>query len=1059
MNADSKLNQETAAAVIGMDCRVPGAENAAQFWANLAGGVESVTFFTDEELREAGIGEETIQDPNYVKAAGTLKNPESFDAEFFGYTPAEAVFIDPQQRIFLETCLHALEDAGYNPHTYAGSIAVFGGMRMSTYYVNYMCSDIARYGTARFMQSHIGTDRDHLCTRVSYKLNLRGPAFTLQCACSTSLVCVHLACQSLLNGECDMAVAGAAGVDIPQTHGHYYQEGMIFSPDGHCRPYDAGAEGIVSGNGVGVVVLKRLRDALKDRDPVRAVIRGSAVNNDGWSKAAYSAPSLEGQSEVIAEALGVSGVDPSSIAYVEGHGTGTHLGDPLEVEALTRAYSRNNPKRGYCALGSVKSNIGHLETAAGVAGLIKAVLSLEHGRIAPACNFRKPNPRIDFGNTPFFVNKTLIDWPQGYSPRRAAVSSFGVGGTNAHVVLEQAPERVSSKEAGTAENHLFVLSARDDNALKELTARYRTYLAGQGDSLDLTDFCNTTQVGRTHHRFRMAVTGGTAAELRKNFDEAVGHWDRTIQESNADAVKPVFLFTGQGSQRSGMGRELYRKQPVFRAALDNCAAVLDSLLPVPLLSVMWDKDKAELLDNTAYTQPALFSLEYSLAQMWRAFGIEPLAAAGHSVGEYVAAALAGVFSLDDALKLIAARGRLIASLPAGGGMAAVSASEEKVREFLGKYDPKGEVEPAAVNGSCLTVVSGPLTALQRLAEFAGTEGFTLMRLPVSHAFHSRLMEPILDDFAAAAAEVAFNEPSLPIVSNVTGGFVREGQMSAADYWVRHIRGTVRFLDCFHVLQTLGPKAYLELGPSGVLTAICRREAAVADTKGQESTAWITGLHASAPEWLQTCAALGGLYKSGADVDWEAFSDGRGWGRVRLPLYPFQGKHFRVDDTFHGIAGSPARKPLIPTSDDLWRRVTESAGASATASPNRPEGRSYLENSLRMEKFCAGYAAQALTSLQAFPDPELFCTAEEISSRIGLPLRMRQLFDRLLEGLVMQGLLEEREGKFGRPKAPDTDLMREVEDVLEKFNTDAPGQPGQCFFAEVGCYSISQSKIK
>ena len=361
MHPQTNKVPENAIAVIGMDCRFPGANDTRQFWKNLVSGTESITFFTDDELRGAGIHPETIADPTYVRAAGIMEDAELFDAAFFGYTPTEAICIDPQQCQFLQTCWHALEDAGYNPYTYPGAVAVFGGTRLSTYYVNYMCADLADYGTARFMQGHIGTDRDHLCTRVSYKLNLRGPAFNLQCACSTSLVSVHLACQSLLNGECDMALAGASGIDIPQEHGHFYQEGMIFSPDGHCRPYDAQAEGIVSGNGVGVVLLKRLEDALRDRDDIHAVILGTAINNDGNSKVAYSAPSLEGQSEVIAEALGVSGVDPATIAYVEGHGTGTYLGDPLEVEALNRIYSRNNPARGYCALGSVKSNVGHLE--------------------------------------------------------------------------------------------------------------------------------------------------------------------------------------------------------------------------------------------------------------------------------------------------------------------------------------------------------------------------------------------------------------------------------------------------------------------------------------------------------------------------------------------------------------------------------------------------------------------------------------------------------------------------------------------------------------------------
>ena len=511
MQANTTEIPENAIAVIGMDCRFPKANSTEEYWDNLVKGKECITFLSDDELRRAGVSEETIHNPNYVRAAGLIDGADLFDAGFFGYTPTEAMHMDPQQCLFLETCWHALEDAGYNPYTYPGAVAVFGGTRLSTYYVNFMAADLAEYGTARFMQSHIGTDRDHLCTRISYKLNLRGPAFTVQCACSTSLVALHLGCQGLLNGECDMAIAGASGIDIPQEHGHFYQEGMIFAPDGHCRPYDAAAEGIVSGNGVGAVLLKRLEDAIEDRDSIHAVILGTAINNDGSSKVAYSAPSFEGQSEVIAEALGVSGVDPASIAYVEGHGTGTYLGDPLEVEALNRIYSHNNPKKQYCALGSVKSNVGHLEVVAGVASFIKAVMTLKKGRIAPTCHYKTPNPRIHFEETPFFVNNTAIDWPADMTPRRAAVSSFGVGGTNAHVILQEAPARGDSVKAGAAANRLLVLSARGEKPLRELAESYCAFLDSAGDSLDLTDMCNTTQEGRAHHATRLAVTAENRA--------------------------------------------------------------------------------------------------------------------------------------------------------------------------------------------------------------------------------------------------------------------------------------------------------------------------------------------------------------------------------------------------------------------------------------------------------------------------------------------------------------------------------------------------------------------
>lgn len=842
-------------AVIGYGGRFPGAPDADALWTNLRQGVESITFFTRDELLAAGVDPALLAQPNYVRAAAVLDDVESFDAAFFGYSPREAEVMDPQQRVFLETAHAALEHAGYEPRAFAGRIGVYAGSGMNTYLLHNLITNPGLLDRIGPYQALIGSDKDFLATRVSYKLNLRGPSITVQTACSTSLVAVALACQSLMNAECEIALAGGVTVRVPQKSGYLYQEEGILSPDGHCRPFDAAARGTVPGSGAGIVVLKRLSDAIRDCDRIHAVIRGWATNNDGAQKVGFTAPSVEGQMEAIVEALALADVDPATIQSIETHGTGTHLGDPIELRALARAFASPNRARRSCAIGSLKSNFGHLDGAAGVAGLIKTILALQHREIPPTLHFEQANPELDLEATPFYVPTEVGEWASNGHPRRAGVSSFGIGGTNAHVVVEEAP--VVPRPDDGPSHALLLFSARSEAALETVTARFDEFLE-RNPGVSLHDAAYTLQVGRAAHPFRRAVVrecGSRAVAFRGS--------------GTAAARETAFLFPGQGAQYARMAEELYRTYPIFREEVDRCSAILG----VGFLAAT-----QEQLQQTSMTQPALFTIEYALARLWMALGIQPAAMLGHSVGEYVAACLSGVFSLEDALRLVAARGALIQQLERGA-MIAVPLPEKELLPLLDDH-----LAIAGVNAPSLCTVSGRVECIEALERTLSERGVASRRLHTSHAFHSPMMDEVLEPFRREVERVTLRTPRVPFVSNLTGTWITAEEARDPEYWTRHLRQAVRFSDGVTTLLADPQRILLEVGPGQTLTSFVRQHA---EARGRVVLPSMRHPQDEASDVATFLAAAGGAWLAGADVHWQALHRSHERGRIPLPTYPFE----------------------------------------------------------------------------------------------------------------------------------------------------------------------------
>ena len=884
-SADSRTDLEIA--IIGMAGRFPGARDVQELWQNLRQRVESITFFSDEELLKAGIDRSLLNDPYYVKAGALLDAADQFDAGFFGYSPRDAELIDPQQRLFLECAYHALENAGYDASRCPGPVGVYAGATHSSYFHNLLASSPEQVESIGKYSLMIGNDPDYLAPRVSYKLDLHGPGIVVQTACSTSLVAVHLACQGLLSGDCDIALAGGVCLYFPQISGYLFEPHGILSSDGHCRAFDAKAAGTVFGRGVGIVVLKRFNEALADRDHVYAVIKGTALNNDGLQKVGFTAPRVDGQAAVIEAAQRMAGVEPESITYIETHGTGTELGDPIEIAALSRAFRKRTDKKGFCAIGSVKTNIGHTDAAAGVASLIKTALSLYHKELVPSLHFERPNPQIDFENSPFYVNTTLKRWEADGPLRRAGVSSFGIGGTNAHVILEEAPPRAKS---GPSRRHqLVLLSAKSAEALAETSTKHSRFVKEHPD-VNLADLAYTLDVGRKAHSHRMAAVCQNAEELVAAL-EAPDTNRRRSAVAGPVPPRAIFMFTGQGSQYVNMGRDLYFSETVFRRQVDQCCDLLIPGLNLDLRSILFppqaDAESAsELLLQTWLTQPALFTVEYALAQLWMHWGLQPSGMIGHSIGEYVAACIGGVFSLEDALRLVAARGRLMQSC-AAGAMTAVAMAETDIQGLLG-----GTLELAAVNAPSLCVVSGPSPAMAEFEQRLRREGSEPRRLRTSHAFHSAMMEPILGEFEKEFAAVRLSPPKLPVVSNLSGTWMTPEQAVNPGYWAAHLRHTVRFSDGIQVLMEDPNRVLLEVGPAQTLANL-----AGSHTTGPGSHRPLATMRRADEKQSDDKVILetvGMLWLKGIELDWAKFYEEENRARIPLPAYSFQRQRFWLE---------------------------------------------------------------------------------------------------------------------------------------------------------------------
>ena len=971
-------------AIIGMAGRFPGSPNVAALWQNLIEQRECISRFTADELEPAhGMEMLARANPNYVRARGVVTGADEFDEEFFGFTPKEAEILDPQQRLFLQSAWEAIENAGYDAHRFDGLIGVFAGATPNSYYLENLLSRRDVTDPLGPMMIMMGNGNDYVATRVSYKFNLKGPALNIQNACSTSLVAVCTAVQSLQTYQCDMALAGGVSIMLPQRRGYLHQEGSILSPDGHCRAFDRDAAGTVFSNGLGIVMLRRLRDAVEDGDTVYAVIKGAALNNDGSQKVGFTAPSVDGHAQVISMAQMLGGIDPATISYIEAHGTGTALGDPIEIAGLTQAFRAGGAEEnGFCAIGSIKANIGHLDAAAGVAGLIKTTLALHHEILPASINFESPNPKLGIESTPFYVNASQCDWPQGSTPRRAGVSSFGIGGTNAHVVLEEAPLGEPATPASRPEQ-LLLLSARDVEALDRASNNLKDHLA-RDTTTDLADIAYTLQIGRHRFKHRRSI-------VCRDRDDAIAlltkaNPKRVHDFTGEDAAPPrvAFMFPGQGSQYVGMGRRLYESEPLFQETVDACADAMQPEIGIDLRTVLYpsepDREAAEAaLTQTVITQPALFTIEYALAQLWMSWGVKPDAMIGHSIGEYVAACIGGTFDRDDALRLVTRRARLMEAMPTGA-MLGVRASADVVTAEL-----TPDVSIAAINAPNHTVVSGGHDAISTFEMKLTALGIAHRRLHTSHAYHSPMMDPVLEGFTHIVSETSRRPPELRWISSLTGRLITDDEAVDPHYWARQLREPVQFLRGVGELVD-AHLALIEVGPGQTLAALSRQH-----DRSHPQQLITTSLHPGqepSADIDYMLSAVGKLAARNVDVDWRKLHGGAR-RRVPLPTYPFRRQRHWVDPI--------PQNDSSPSAESLPAATAPSSPSAGATTANGDRSDALLSRLRTVFAGLSGVDPAILTPDATFVDvgfDSLFLTqaASALQKEFATEITLRTLLD-------------------------------------------------------------------